>query len=154
MMQKMGWSEGRGLGREEQGMTTPLVAHKTDRVAGTIAPGAEARRSAPTPTCVVCLRGMVGPGEVDEALEDEVAEECEKHGPVVCVLIFEVTEPGCAPEDAVRIFVQFTRADSAAKARTEMDGRFFGGRTVRASFFSEARFEAQQLAPQPGEFDA
>ena len=35
---------------------------------------------------------MIGPGEVDEDLEDEVAEECEKHGAVHRVMIFEVTE--------------------------------------------------------------
>ncbi len=91
-------------------------------------------------------------GEVDEELEDEVAEECEKYGPVVRVLIFEVTDGSCAPDAAVRIFVQFLRTESAAKARAEMDGRFFGGRVVRAAFFSEARFEAQQLAPVAGEF--
>ena len=81
-----------------------------------------------------------------------MAEECEKHGPVVRVLIFEVTEAGCAPDAAVRIFVQFVRAESAAKARAEMDGRFFGGRVVRATFFPEARFEAEDLAPAAGEF--
>jgi splicing factor 45 len=101
----------------------------------------------------VALPHSLHAGEVDEELEDEVAEECEKHGGVVRVLIFEVTEPGCAPDAAVRIFVQFVHTESAAKALAEMDGRFFGGRVVRASFFSEARFEAQELAPRAGEFD-
>jgi splicing factor 45 len=138
-------------------MTTPLMMQKTDRVSGVIvnAPAAPAAAPArPQPTHVLCLRGMVGPGEVDEDLEDEVADECEKHGGVVRVLIFEVTEPSCAPDAAVRIFVQFVSPVGAAKALAEMDGRFFGGRVVRASFFSEARFEAGALAPQPGEFDA
>ena len=30
MLQKMGWSEGQGLGKDGQGMKTPLVARKTD----------------------------------------------------------------------------------------------------------------------------
>ena len=33
---------------------------------------------------------MVGPGEVDEELEPETAEECEKYGKVARCLIFEV----------------------------------------------------------------
>lgn len=33
---------------------------------------------------------MVGPGEVDDDLEEEVAEECTKYGEVVRVMIFEV----------------------------------------------------------------
>ena len=91
---------------------------------------------------------------MDEELEDEVAEECEKYGPVVRVLIFEVTDPTCPPEAAVRIFVQFVRPDAAAKALAAMDGRFFGGRTVRATFFSEARFAAEDLAPRSGELES
>jgi splicing factor 45 len=64
---------------------------------------------------VVLLRNMVGPGEVDEALEDEVAEECTKYGQVNRVLIFEVTEAGFPPTEAVRIFIQFDKMESAVK---------------------------------------
>lgn len=155
MMERMGWREGQGLGKSGEGMVTPLVLRKTDRMTGVIvnAPAAPRAPRAAEATHVLCLRGMVGPGEVDELLEDEVAEECEKWGGVVRVLIFEVTQPSCPPADAVRIFVQFTRPEAAAKARAEMDGRFFGGRTVKANFFAEARLEAMQLAPEPGEFE-
>lgn len=34
---------------------------------------------------------MVGPGDVDEDLQPEVAEECAKYGEVERCLIFEVT---------------------------------------------------------------
>jgi splicing factor 45 len=53
------------------------------------------RRSAyaGTPTRVLLLRNMVGPGEVDDDLEEEVAEECTKYGEVVRVMIFEVRFP-------------------------------------------------------------
>lgn len=46
---------------------------------------------------------MVGPGEVDEGLEDEVAEEVAKFGDVLRVLIFQVSGP-VAKEQAVRVF--------------------------------------------------
>ena len=34
----------------------------------------------------------------------------------------------------------------------DLGGRFFGGRTVAATFFDEDRFDKQDLAPKEGEF--
>ena len=36
MMKGMGWSEGEGLGRERQGMATPIILQKTDKRSGVI----------------------------------------------------------------------------------------------------------------------
>lgn len=59
---------------------------------------------------------MVGPGEVDDELEPEVREECNgKYGAVVQVVIFEI--PKAVPEEAVRIFVEFQRVESAIKGK-------------------------------------
>jgi splicing factor 45 len=161
MMEKMGWKEGQGLGRDKQGITTPLMAQKTDTNAGMIiqappAPGQERRGVTfnGSPTTVVLLRNMVGPGEVDESLEDEVAEECSKFGQVLRVLIFEVTDEGFPPTEAFRIFVQFERKEGATKALVDLEGRFFGGRTVRATFFDEDRLDTNDLAPMPEEIGA
>lgn len=93
----------------------------------------------------------VGPGEVDDDLEGEVASECAKYGTVTRVLIFEITEPNFPADEAVRIFVQFERGAEATKALIDLDGRFFGGRVVRASFYEEERFNMNELAPMPGE---
>lgn len=57
---------------------------------------------------------------MDETLEDEVAEECSKYGQVNRVLIFEVTEPGFPPTEAVRIFIQFDRTEAAVKVRPDI----------------------------------
>ena len=59
---------------------------------------------------------MVGPGEVDDDLEPEVKEECNgKYGDVSSVVIFEL--PNTVPEEAVRIFIEFKRVESAIKGR-------------------------------------
>ncbi|MEQ2194932.1 Splicing factor 45, partial [Xenoophorus captivus] len=58
---------------------------------------------------------MVGRGEVDEDLEGETKEECEKYGKVVKCVIFEIA---VVPDDeAVRIFLEFERVESAIKGQ-------------------------------------
>ncbi|KAF3549925.1 hypothetical protein DY000_02009028 [Brassica cretica] len=176
MMAKMGWKQGQGLGKSEQGITTPLMAKKTDRRAGVIVNASEKKvvkgvSISGEPTRVLLLRNMinslclnlralgnavdedvyVGPGEVDDELEEEVGTECGKYGTVTRVLIFEITEPNFPTHEAVRIFVQFSRPEETTKALVDLDGRFFGGRTVRATFYDEVKFSKNELAPVPGE---
>ncbi|XP_017098406.2 splicing factor 45 isoform X1 [Drosophila bipectinata] len=97
-----------------------------------------------SPSKVVLLRNMVGPGDVDEELEPEVKDECHtKYGEVNSVIIHEAF--GTEPEDAVKIFVEFKRIESAIKAVVDLNGRFFGGRQVRALFFNYDKFKSFQL---------
>lgn len=87
---------------------------------------------------------MVGPGDVDEELEPEVKDECNtKYGDVIKVIIFEI--PGAPSDEGVRIFVEFKRIESAIKAVVDLNGRFFGGRQVKAGFYVVSRFAALQL---------
>lgn len=51
------------------------------------------------------------------------------------------------------VFDQFDRIESATKAVVDLQARFFGGRTVRVSFFSEQRFDKVELAPVAEEFE-
>uniref|UniRef100_A0A2K5DJT6 RNA recognition motif domain-containing protein n=1 Tax=Aotus nancymaae TaxID=37293 RepID=A0A2K5DJT6_AOTNA len=78
------------------------------------------------PTKVVLLRNMVGAGEVDEDLEVETKEECEKYGKVGKCVIFEI--PGAPDDGAVRMY--------------------FGGRVVKACFYNLDKFRVLDLAEQ------
>ncbi|XP_077295725.1 splicing factor 45 isoform X1 [Arctopsyche grandis] len=97
-----------------------------------------------SPSKVVLLRNMVGPGDVDEELEPEVKDECNtKYGDVIKVIIFEI--PSAPSDEAVRIFVEFKRIESAIKAVVDLNGRFFGGRQVKAGFYSTDQFTNLKL---------
>ncbi|XP_051248547.1 splicing factor 45 isoform X1 [Dicentrarchus labrax] len=177
IMQKYGFKEGQGLGKHEQGLSTALSVEKTSKRGGKIIigdaaekPGSSQSGAAETsgggsaadsskkseanplteilknPTKVVLLRNMVGPGEVDEDLEGETKEECEKYGKVVKCVIFEIAE---VPDDeAVRIFLEFERVESAIKAVVDLNGRYFGGRVVKACFYNLDKFRVLDLGEQ------
>jgi splicing factor 45 len=53
--------------------------------------------------------------------------------------------PDKPPDEAVRIFIEFKTLPSAIKALTDLNGRFFGGRAVRASFYDLDKFQRLQL---------
>ncbi|CEG02132.1 Nucleotide-binding, alpha-beta plait [Ostreococcus tauri] len=176
MMEKMGWTKGRGLGKDEQGMTTPLEVRKDSAGAtgkiinarpvfdvsaitsstgrglglGETSEGKSVDPS-PTPTRVLLLRNIVLAGGVTEATEDQVADECEKYGDVVRVLIFEITEDGFAIDEAVRIFTEFVDEEAATRALENLHGNVFANRVVKASYFDVKKFEAGDLGPQEGE---
>lgn len=168
IMAKYGFKDGQGLGKQEQGMSMALQVEKTSKRGGRIVhekdipipvPGAETATPGvaqlppdepsiteimKSPSKVVLLRNMVGPGDVDDELEPEVKDECNtKYGDVVTVVINEI--PNVVPEETVRIFVEFKRMESAIKAVVDLNGRFFGGRQVRAGFYNQERFDNMDL---------
>ncbi|XP_070610532.1 splicing factor 45 isoform X2 [Erythrolamprus reginae] len=160
IMQKYGFREGQGLGKHEQGLSTALSVEKTSKRGGKIIIGDSADKGDPSkksdsnplteilkcPTKVVLLRNMVGAGEVDEDLEGETKEECEKYGKVGKCVIFEI--PGTPDDEAVRIFLEFERVESAIKAVVDLNGRYFGGRVVKACFYNLDKFRVLDLAEQ------
>ncbi|ORY34088.1 hypothetical protein BCR39DRAFT_518418 [Naematelia encephala] len=92
---------------------------------------------------VVCLIGLVGnEEEVDEGLADEIGEECSRIGVVERVLLHMVEPPPPEPSECLRVFVVFSGLAGAWRATKELDGRFFGGRKIRAVYFDEAKFNA------------
>merc|ERR1712126_594303 len=96
------------------------------------------------PSKVVMMENMVGPGEVDDELEPEVKEECEtKYGDIVKGKIVE--RSGVPDEEAVRIFLEFKRVESAIKALVDLNGRFFGGREVQARFYNVEQYHTDKF---------
>jgi len=125
---------------------------------------------------IVVIRNMVTMQDVDDELEEEVYEECSsKYGPVEKVIIYicekmfipsgytysgssttstiysnTTNEPKwvpIAPEETVRVFVQFRDETVAKKAYQDLMTRYFSGRLLRVNLFDEERFRKLDLAP-------
>uniref|UniRef100_A0A6B2L9G7 G-patch domain-containing protein n=1 Tax=Arcella intermedia TaxID=1963864 RepID=A0A6B2L9G7_9EUKA len=159
MMKKMGWKgKGHGLGRQEQGMTTPLIAQKHGAGAQGIIIHADSNKQQPPPpppaapaapemkgSNVIVLRNMVGPGEVDDMLCGETTRECMKYGQVLACEVWEDPTGQLPSNEAVRLFVKFDKQEQALQALADLDGRFFGGRNVKADFYLREKFDKMEF---------
>jgi len=86
---------------------------------------------------------MVSADEVDGQLKMEILNECSKFGRVLDCKVHVDTSGLVPEEDIVRIFVKFEAQAGADSALNSLDGRFFGGRRVSASYYSEGRFDTE-----------
>ncbi|RWS30398.1 poly(U)-binding-splicing factor half pint-like isoform X1 [Leptotrombidium deliense] len=96
---------------------------------------------------VVVLRNMVGIDDIDDDLESEVTDECGKFGVVNRVIIYQ--ERQSEEEDAeiiVKIFVEFSATKEAISARDSLNGRFFGGRIVKAELYDQTLYDDNDLS--------
>ncbi|KAF6199633.1 hypothetical protein GE061_005931 [Apolygus lucorum] len=92
---------------------------------------------------VVILRNMVAPEDVDESLQEEIQEECTKYGVVDRVIIYneKQSEDEDNPDIIVKIFVEFSKMREAEAAQDALNGRYFGGRRVKAEMYDQSLFD-------------
>src|SRR5271170_6109785 len=128
LMSKYGWQKGQSLGSTPQsGLLTPLQTKLDKSKAGTgiilnknkiiqdYGPFGKMTR------CIV-LVNVVGMGEVDEELVDEIGGECrEKYGEVERVRVVEDKAAGRRDEERVRVFVLCTSELSALRGVNGLD---------------------------------
>ncbi|KAJ8325923.1 hypothetical protein QVD99_004088 [Batrachochytrium dendrobatidis] len=89
---------------------------------------------AAAPSTVLLLCNMITFGEIDEFLQDEIKQECEKYGLVNRVVLWQDKNRTYTSDDLVMVYVEFGSVDVAIKARLALDGRFFGGRKIQATY--------------------
>ncbi|KAJ1310129.1 hypothetical protein OPQ81_006874 [Rhizoctonia solani] len=171
MMAKWGHKSGQGLGVNATGIVHALTVEQANRPKGNKAGSSvggfgskEGNRMGKIinanedlrqkeelerfgePSRIVVLCNMVGVEDIgDDELPGEVAQECNKHGVVERVFVHAVYPEPTNEEDSVRVFVKFSGPVGAYKTVRDFDGRFFGGRAVRARYFDERLFESRQF---------
>ncbi|KAG5647954.1 hypothetical protein DXG03_006988 [Asterophora parasitica] len=114
--------------------TEPALARPEPVARPTITPAMQSRS--------VLLKNMFDPEEEterdwDKDLADDVKGECEeKYGPVEAIKVEKETQG--------EIYMKFDSIDTAKKAIQGLNGRWFGGKQVSATFISDAIMQAHQ----------
>lgn len=89
------------------------------------------------PSPCLHLTGMYDPGEETElgweyAIADEVREECSRFG-VIQHISVPKTRDG-------EVYLRFAATPSAQDAQAKLNGRWFGGRQIKASFVNPSEY--------------
>ncbi|EGR33003.1 u2 small nuclear ribonucleoprotein auxiliary factor 2, putative [Ichthyophthirius multifiliis] len=105
------------------------------------------------PTQVLVLKNMINDGEliIDEEykqIEEDVKDECSKHGKVVSIAIPRpsVDDVKAGKEHVLgkgKIYVEYESIEAAREARRYLNGRLFSNRTVQVSYFNYQKYLEQ-----------
>ncbi|KDE02872.1 hypothetical protein MVLG_06591 [Microbotryum lychnidis-dioicae p1A1 Lamole] len=168
MMAKFGWEKGKGLGATESGMTSALSVSKNPlptkkNVSNPAAPSNSSTSTIAShsnriidrskegrktqldhqwgePSRIVLLTNLCIVSELDDDLTNEVAEEAAKFG-VVERCLYRIIESPEGGQEEVRVFLVMSGLAGGYNGCRTFDGRFFGGKTVRARYYDEKAFE-------------
>jgi len=133
LMRKYGWKAGQGIGKDLQGIATPLVA-KTDGKTGVIInPDQNFIHS---PSSIILLENMVD--EKEDDLEEDVKEECTKYGNVLNVVIAK------GFDQKWRVFVEFSSHREAKIALEKLNGRYFAKNQILARYYPKDVFKRRE----------
>ncbi|WFD29311.1 Phosphatidylinositol-3-phosphatase SAC1 [Malassezia sp. CBS 17886] len=92
-------------------------------------------------SAALVMKNMFNPAEEsdpnwDTELRDDIKSECERHAPVTFVRVEKESPDG-------EVYVCFDDASGAQRARTSLNGRFFGGKRIEVNFIGEAFVRAK-----------
>lgn len=134
MMQKFGYRVGEGLGKQSQGIKTPLVVKKTNQSSGVIeqsriplnyliTPDVSARNALSAHNIeigsVIVLAGVAELRQLEEGVQAEIRQECDQFGTVVDWVNY-------FSQGQLRIFIKFKGNEEAFRAFVAMNGKYFG----------------------------
>lgn len=128
-------SAGRGRG----GVSNLPAWMKSTIVEKPVAPLPAAPSTNKRPTRVLRLLNLGSVDDDAEQLREEIVGECGKYGTV------DESASIDALEGEAAVYVRFTERRAAAKALVDLEGRFFAGQKIAASFFDEAKFERRDF---------
>jgi len=130
--------------------TNTVIAQAQQQIAMSMAmqggPGAAGMGTgSEPPTRILSLVEVVDEEELkDDVIFDEIKEdmyeECGKYGPVANLVIPRPLPDGQRPPGVGKVYVEYANLEGSMKARNALNGRKFGGKAVKATFYDEAQF--------------
>ena len=122
---------------QRSGITVPMPIMSTSS-ATTTASAASYNGLQGSPSCYLLLSNMFDLSQETEhewnlSLEEEVVEECNKYGLVESCMV-ETIKPGGY------IYLKLNNIQSATNVAISLNGRYFSGRTISASFIDETSY--------------
>ena len=132
----------RAQSKEPTASMTPAQLGQMAALQAALGPGALTR----PPTRILVLTNMFDVAELENDTEyaeikEDIETECGRHGDLVSVALPRPPEPG-----AGKAFLEYRTAEDAAKARTQVEGRQFGSKTVLADYLSEELYAQRKFA--------
>jgi splicing factor 45 len=119
IMYKMGYEEGRGLGKSQQGITSAIEVRKVGVNQGIFIgdtfsareqdqkPAANISTRVVAPSCVVVISNLLVKEEVYAGIEDSLRLEYVKYGQIRECFVLVSNDLSTAAEEQVRIFIEY-----------------------------------------------